>query len=149
MSKASEDLIINQALRILDKRLRRDTEAITDPLIAGKFIKLKLAPREREVFAVMFLDTRHRMIHFEEMFFGTIDGAEVHPREVVKKALECNAAAVILGHNHPSGNPEPSAADRSVTHLLKQALKLVDVRLLDHFVIGEGTPVSLAARGWV
>lgn len=97
----------------------------------------------------MFMDTRHRLIAFEEMFFGSVDGAEVHPREVVKRALQLNAAAVICAHNHPSGNPDPSAADRAVTARLKQALALVDIRLLDHFVIGEGPPSSLASKGWV
>ena len=100
------------------------------------------------MFAALFLDTRHRALAFEELFRGTIDGAEVHPREVVRRALAHNAAAVIVGHNPPSGNPEPSAADRAVTAQLKQSLALVDVRLLDHFVIGDGVPVSLAARGW-
>ena len=96
-----------------------------------------------------FLDNRHRSIAFEDLFRGTLDGAEVHPREVVRRALAHNAAAVIVGHNHPSGNREPSAADRAVTARLKQALSLVDLRLLDHFVIADGPPVSLAARGWV
>src|SRR5690606_23893647 len=86
---------------------------------------------------------------FEELFNGTIDGAEVHPREVVRRALAHNAAAVIVGHNHPSGSPDPSAADRAVTARLKQALALVEVRLLDHFVVGDGEPVSMAARGLV
>ena len=86
---------------------------------------------------------------FEELFQGTIDGAQVHPREVARRALALNAAAAICGHNHPSGNPEPSAADRSITARLKEALSLVDVRLLDHIVVGDGTPVSLAARGWL
>jgi DNA repair protein RadC len=89
------------------------------------------------------------VIAYEELFQGTLDGAEVHPREVVRRALGHNAAAVIVAHNHPSGNPEPSAADRAVTLRLKQALALVELRLLDHFVIGDGPPVSLAARGWV
>src|SRR5690606_41199549 len=102
-----------------------------------------------EVFAALFLDNRHRAIAFEELFRGTLDGAEVHPREIARRALDLNAAALIVGHNHPSGNPEPSAADRAVTARLKQSLALVDVRLLDHFVIGDGAPVSLAARGWV
>ena len=101
------------------------------------------------MFAALFLDTRHRVIAYEALFSGTVDGTEVHPREVVRRALAHNAAAVIVGHNHPSGNPEPSAADRAVTARLKQALALVDLRLLDHFVIADGPPVSLAARGWV
>jgi DNA repair protein RadC len=95
----------------------------------------------------MFLDTRHRMIACEEMFRGTLDGAEVHPREVAKRALGLNAAAVILAHNHPSGNPDPSAADRAVTARLKQALSLVEVRLLDHFIVGDGEATSMAQKG--
>lgn len=124
-------------------------EAMTDPQAAGRYFAQRLRGRPHEVFAVLFLDTRHRALGFEELFHGTLDGAEVHPRVVVQRALALNAAAVIVGHNHPSGNPEPSAADRAVTARLKQALALVDLRLLDHFVIADGPPVSLAARGWV
>ncbi len=124
-------------------------EALADPTAAGRYFAQRLRGQAIEVFAVLFLDTRHRALAFEELFRGTIDGAEVHPREVVRRALAHNAAAVIVGHNHPSGNPEPSAADRAVTAQLKQSLALVDVRLLDHFVIADGPPVSLAARGWV
>lgn len=124
-------------------------EAMTDPQAAGRYFAQRLRGRPHEVFAALFLDTRHRALGFEELFHGTLDGAEVHPRVVVQRALALNAAAVIVGHNHPSGNPEPSAADRAVTARLKQALALVDLRLLDHFVIADGPPVSLAARGWV
>lgn len=124
-------------------------EAMTDPHAAGRYFALKLRSQTREVFAALFLDTRHRALAYEELFSGSVDSSEVHPREVVRRALAHNAAAVIVGHNHPSGNPEPSAADRAVTARLKQALALVEVRLLDHFVIADGPPVSLAARGWV
>ena len=124
-------------------------EALTDPPAAGRYFAQRLRGQPVEVFAALFRDTRHRALAFEELFRGTIDGAEVHPREVVRRALAHNAAAVIVGHNHPSGNPEPSAADRAVTAQLKQSLALVDVRLLDHFVIGDGPPASMAARGWV
>lgn len=137
---------------ILAKRInaRPVTETMTDPLIAGKVLRLRLAAHTREIFSVMFLDTRHRIIAIEDLFFGTIDGAEIHPREVVKRALIHNAAAVIVAHNHPSGNAEPSAADRAITIRLKQALGLVDIRLLDHFVVVVGeNPLSMAARGWV
>src|SRR3546814_9742214 len=113
------------------------------------FRSQRLRGHPSEFFAALFLDTRHRALAFEELFRGTVDGAEVHPREVVRRALAHNAAALIVGHNHPSGSAEPSAADRAVTARLKQSLALVDVRLLDHFVIGDGAPVSLAARGWV
>jgi DNA repair protein RadC len=123
--------------------------ALTDPARAGEYFARRLRHLPHEEFACLFLDTRHRLLAFETLFRGTLDGAEVHPREVAKRCLALNAAAVILGHNHPSGSAEPSAADRAVTVRLKQALALVDIRLLDHFVIGDGAPVSLAARGWV
>ncbi|MGB3392887.1 MAG: DNA repair protein RadC, partial [Stenotrophomonas sp.] len=123
--------------------------ALTDPAAAGRYFAQRLRPRPHEVFAALFLDTRHRALAFEELFTGTIDSAEIHPREVVRRALAHNAAAVIVGHNHPSGNPEPSAADRTITARLREALALVQVRLLDHFVVGDGLPVSLAARGWL
>lgn len=124
-------------------------DALTDPQAAGRYFAQRLRGLPHEVFAALFLDTRHRAIAFEELFRGTVDGAEVHPREVVRRALAHNAAALIVGHNHPSGNGEPSAADRAITLRLKQALALVEIRLLDHFVVGDGAPVSLAARGWV
>ena len=124
-------------------------EAMADPAAAGRYFAQRLRGLGHEVFAALYLDTRHRALGFEELFRGGIDGAEVHPRALVEQALARGAAAVIVGHNHPSGNPEPSAADRAVTARLKQALALVDVRLLDHFVIGDGAPVSMAARGLV
>jgi DNA repair protein RadC len=124
-------------------------EALTDPGSAGRYFAQRLRGHPQEVFAALFMHTRHRALAFEELFRGTVDGAEVHPREVVRRALAHNAAAIIVGHNHPSGSTEPSAADRAVTARLKQSLALVDIRLLDHFVIGDGAPVSLAARGWV
>ena len=134
--------------RVLAAGLQRG-EAMTDPAAAGRYFAQRLRARPHEVFAALFLDSRHRALAFEELFTGTIDGAEVHPREVVRRALAHNAAAVIVGHNHPSGSSEPSAADRAVTARLKQSLALVDVRLLDHFVVGDGAPASMAARGWV
>jgi DNA repair protein RadC len=145
-SKFAASLELGQ--RVLAADLERGA-ALSDPQSAGRYFAQRLRSLPHEVFAAMFLDTRHRVIAFEEMFRGTLDGAEVHPREVVRRALAHNAAAVIVAHNHPSGNREPSAADRAVTQRLKQALALVDLRLLDHFVIADGPPVSLAARGWV
>ena len=143
---------IAAALELGSRQLAADLErgeTLSDPLAAGRYFTQRLRHQTHEVFAALFLDTRHRALAFEELFRGTVDGAEVHPREVARRALAHNAAAVIVGHNHPSGNPEPSAADRAVTVRLKQALALVDVRLLDHFVIADGPPVSLASRGWV
>lgn len=145
---ASAEQIIEAARQVVDQRMRRGT-AFTDPSGASGFFRDKLVGLEREVFVAAFLDTRHRLIEFAELFQDTIDGAEVHPREVVRRALLCNAAAALVGHNHPSGNPEPSAADRAITARLKQALALVDVRLLDHIVVGGHATASMAARGWV
>ena len=124
-------------------------ESFTDPQASGRIFQDKLAGLEREVFAAVFLDTRHRLIEYVELFQGTVDGAEVHPREVVRKALRCNAAAVIVAHNHPSGTTDPSAADRAVTARLKQALGLVDVRLLDHIIVGGTRTLSMAGHGLV
>ena len=134
--------------RHLASQLQRG-DALADPAAAGRYFAQRLRGRPREVFAALYLDVRHRALGFEELFQGSIDGAEVHPRVLVERALAQGASAVIVGHNHPSGNPEPSSADRAVTVRLKQALALVDVRLLDHFVIGDGAPVSMAARGLV
>ncbi|KFL36107.1 RadC family protein [Arenimonas donghaensis] len=122
-------------------------EALTDPAKAGDYLTRRLRALPYEVFACLFLDTRHRVIAFEELFRGTLDGAEVHPREVVQRCLAHHAAAVILGHNHPSGCTEPSAADRAVTTRLRQALGLVEVRLLDHFIVGDGPACSMARLG--
>jgi len=134
--------------RLLHASLERG-DAIGDPEAAGRYFAQRLRGRPHEVFAALFLDTRHRVLAFEELFQGSVDSAEVHPREVARRALALNATALIVGHNHPSGCAEPSAADRAVTQRLKQALTLVDVRLLDHFVVGDGPPQSMAARGWV
>lgn len=134
--------------RYLDAELRCG-EALTDPVSSARYLKARLTAYPYEVFACLFLDNRHRVIGFEELFRGSIDGASVHPREVVRRCLAHNAAAVILAHNHPSGVAEPSAADRAITQRLREALGLIDVRLLDHFVIGQGAPTSLAQRGWL
>ncbi len=138
------------ALELTDRYLRSGFErgeAITDPLITRRFLTCKLSRHRREVFACMFLDNQHRLIVYEELFFGTIDGASVHPREVVKRALETNAAAVIFAHNHPSGIAEPSQADQRITDRLKSALLLIDVRVLDHMIVGDGEVMSFAERG--
>jgi DNA repair protein RadC len=113
------------------------------------FFRLRLGGETREHFEVAFLDSRHRLIAVERMFSGSVDGAQVYPRVVVQRALALNAAAVMVAHNHPSGYAEPSAADRAVTTQLKSALGMVEVRLLDHFVVTADRAVSMAARGWV
>ncbi len=137
--------VIEMARRYLEEKLQRG-EAFTSPDSTSSYVQHRLRDYPYEVFACLFLDTRHRLIEFEEMFRGTIDGASVHTREIVRRALHHNAAAIILAHNHPSGNPEPSQADRHITDRIRQALSLIDVRVLDHIVVGDGT-VSMAARG--
>jgi DNA repair protein RadC len=116
---------------------------------AARFFKARLSDLPHEVFGCLFLDTRHRLISYEELFRGTVDGATVHPREVLKRSLHHNATAIIIGHNHPSGISEPSEADRGITLRLSRALALVDIRLLDHLVVSRGGHVSLAERGWI
>lgn len=122
---------------------------LTDPGASARYLKSRLCAYPYEVFACLFLDNRHRVIAFEELFRGSIGGASVHPREVVRRCLAHNAAAVILAHNHPSGTPEPSQADRTITLRLRDALGLIDVRVLDHIIVGDGVPISLAERGWL
>jgi DNA repair protein RadC len=124
-----------------------ERDALTSPAVAGDYLRLWLGRRPNEVFAALFLDNRHRVIAAEELFQGTIDGASVHPREVVRRAIAHNAAALIVAHNHPSGVAEPSAADLAITRRLREALALVDIRLVDHLIVGEGAPTSLAERG--
>lgn len=143
---ASPDEIVEAARDLIDQRLQRGT-SFANPGAAAAYFQGKLAGFEREVFAAAFLDTRHRLIEYQELFHGTIDGAEVHPREVVRHALRCNAAALIVAHNHPSGTPEASAADRAVTIRLKQALALVDIRLLDHLIVAGPAAHSMASAG--
>ena len=133
---------------MVGQRMQRGA-SFANPVDSQRFFLDKLGGLQREVFAAAYLDTRHRLIEYVELFHGTIDGAEVHPREVVRQAIRCNAAAVILAHNHPSGTPDPSAADRAVTARLKQALALVDVRVLDHIVVGGMKTAAMAERGWV
>jgi DNA repair protein RadC len=134
------------ARRHLLETLKRG-DPLTGPQATRAFLSARLRGYAYEVFGCLFLDNRHRVIQFEEMFRGTIDGASVHPREVVKRALDYNAAAVIFAHNHPSGVAEPSQADQLLTRRLKDALALLDIRVLDHIVIGDGEAVSLAERG--
>jgi len=143
---ASADDILEAARQVIDQKMQRGT-LFDSPATVKTYLCTKLSGLDHEVFAVLFLDSRHRLIDYMEMFRGTIDGATVHPREVVKEALRCNAAALILSHNHPSGSPEPSAADRALTARLKQALGLVDVRVLDHVIVAGSTTASFAERG--
>ena len=140
-----------KAVRELAQRYFEETlcpgASIRSPADTETFLLAKLRDKPHEVFCCLYLDNRHRVLGFEELFRGTIDGTSVYPREVVKQALSANAAAVILAHNHPSGVAEPSQADERITRRVRSALELVDIRLLDHLVIGDGTSTSLAARG--
>ncbi|MBT8109516.1 MAG: DNA repair protein RadC [Gammaproteobacteria bacterium] len=124
-------------------------ETIRNPVDTEAFLQSRMRHLDHELFCCLFLDNRHRVLGFEELFRGTIDGTSVYPREVVKEALAINAAAVILAHNHPSGVAEPSQADERITRRLKSALDLVDIRLLDHLIIGDGKATSLARRGLI
>jgi len=134
------------ARRYFEETLPRG-EAIRSPADTETFLLARLRDRPHEVFCCLYLDNRHRVLYFEELFRGTIDGTSVYPREVVKQALAVNAAAIILAHNHPSGVAEPSQADERITRRIRSALELVDIRLLDHLIIGDGTSTSLASRG--
>ncbi len=138
--------VLEMNRRHLWETLQRGS-TLASPRDSETYLSALLRDRPYEVFGCLFLDNRHRVLAFDELFRGTINGASVHPREVVKEALAANAAAVIFAHNHPSGIAEPSQADLSLTRRLSDALALVDIRVLDHLIIGDGETVSLAARG--
>ena len=140
--------VLEPARRHLAESLMRG-DALKNPAETRRYLTARLRDYPYEVFACLFLDTRHRVISYEELFRGTIDGASVHPREVVRRALQHNAAAVILAHNHPSGIAEPSDADRRITTRLQDALALIDIRVLDHIVIGDQRATSFAERGFI
>lgn len=140
--------VLEMARRHLAERLQRES-ALESPQAVRDYLKAMLRHQPHEVFGCLFLDAKHRVLAFETLFHGSIDSASVYPREVVKRALAHNAAALILTHNHPSGVAEPSEADRQLTERLKAALALVEVRVLDHFVVGDGEPLSMAERGWL
>jgi DNA repair protein RadC len=138
--------VIEMARRALAQRLA-DAPVFDAPAAVKQFVALALGARQHEVFSVLFLDSQHRLLQHDEMFRGTLTQTSVYPREVVRRALELNSAAVIFAHNHPSGAAEPSRADEFLTQSLKSALQLVDVRVLDHLVVGRGQVVSFAERG--
>lgn len=143
----TEHQILEKAVEILESRLVSG-DVFTRPMDTKTFLSCKLGEYEREVFGVMLLNNQHQLIEFNELFFGTVDSASVYPREVVKLVLEKNASAVIFAHNHPSGDATPSQADRRITERLRDALALVDVRVLDHIVVGSDC-MSFAERGWL
>lgn len=150
--KSDDESIIQQAIKLIQNKLKTPGKALTSPNLVRDYLVLHLAQFEEEHFSLVLMDTQHRVIGFENIFRGTIDGASVYPREIVKIALAHNAAAVILAHNHPSGNPEPSNADRVLTERLKESLALIDVRVLDHIIVGgcsQTLTVSFAERGLI
>lgn len=140
--------VLEMSNRYLGEFLHRG-DTLTSPDLVKRYLQCKLRDRHQEVFAMLLLDNQHRVLQFNELFFGTIDSASVYPREIVRTVLKHNAAAVILCHNHPSGVAEPSNADRFITDRIIAALKLIDVRVLDHLVIGDGETTSFAERGWL
>lgn len=140
--------VLEMARRHLVEQLTRDT-VLSSPELTRQYLQLQLRDSEQEVFACLFLDAQHRVIAYEPLFYGTIDAASVYPREVLKRCLAHNAAALILAHNHPSGIAEPSAADQRITQRLCEALALIDVRVLDHLIVGDGEAVSFAERGLI
>jgi len=140
--------VLELARRHLGETLSRES-ALQNPEETRRYLSAKLREYPYEVFACLFLDTRHRVIACEELFRDTIDGASVHPREVLRRAMQHNAAALIFAHNHPSGIAEPSQADRRITERLREVMALVDIRVLDHIVVGDQKSVSFAERGWI
>jgi DNA repair protein RadC len=149
MYTVTEQKAITRAMNIIREKMASydKGDAFNSPALVRDYLNMKLHALEHEVFLCMFLDTQHRLIADEILFTGTIDASSVYPREVVKRALQLNAAAVIFSHNHPSGIPEPSMADERITLRLRDALNLVDIRVLDHIVVGAEKSVSMAERG--
>ena len=142
------DEIINQAREILTQRLYR-TDTLASPQDTSSYLALQLGDREHEVFSVIFLDNRNHVLNYQEMFHGSIATTPVYPREIARQALKLNAAGVICSHNHPSGNAEPSAQDKAITLNIQKVMELIEVRLVDHIVVGGGQTVSFAERGWL
>lgn len=140
---------VRRALRLLEQQLREPGAAFTSTAAVRDWLRLQLATQAREMFLALYLDNQHRLIAHEALFAGTVNRAEVHPRELLKSALLHNAAAVIVAHNHPSGHAEPSRTDQQLTTTLKDILTVVDIRLLDHLVVGGMDIVSFAERGWL
>lgn len=144
----NEDLILQQAQSIIENRYIRGQQLLSSQAVR-EYLTFKLAPLEHEVFAILLLDNQHRVLTYQELFRGTLNAVNVYPREIVKLSLQYNAGALILVHNHPSGEPEPSRADRAITQKLKLALDLVDVQVLDHLIVAGTQVVSMAERGLV
>ncbi|CAM4147532.1 TPA: DNA repair protein RadC [Pseudomonas aeruginosa] len=143
----SDDWIIRQAIALLEQRVFKAGPLLGQPQAVKDYLRLKLVAEPNEVFAIVFMNSQHRVLAYEPMFKGTLDSTAVYPRAVVQRALELNAGAVIFSHQHPSGCTEPSSSDRALTDRLKAALALIDVRVLDHIIVGQGAPYSFAESG--
>ena len=148
-NESKEDAILRHAMSIMETRVRKYDLSFTNPNTVKQYVVGKLSTLEHEVFGIMFLNNQNQLIEYEEMFRGTIDGASVYPREVVKRALELNSAAIIFTHNHPSGITEASEADKQITSRLKQGLELVDIRVLDHVIVAGTETTSFAELGLI
>ncbi|MDI9331677.1 MAG: DNA repair protein RadC [Alphaproteobacteria bacterium] len=146
--RAELGAVLELARRAMGEQLQV-REAMGQPSLVQDFVQLHLGQLSHEVFGVLFLDAQHRLIRFDEMFRGTLTQTSVYPREVVQQALQCGACAVVLAHNHPSGQVQPSRADQILTQTLREALALVDVRVLDHVIVGPGQSLSMAQKGWI
>jgi DNA repair protein RadC len=146
---AVDTWIVHRAIEILDECVIKHGPTLASPQDVKDYLRLKLSNEQREVFSVVFMDSQHRVIAYEPLFFGTIHQTSVYPRAIIQRAMSLNAAAVILAHNHPSGSTQPSDADKHLTIHLKSILNQIDVRVLDHFIIGEGTAFSFAEHGLV
>ncbi|WP_223488949.1 RadC family protein [Pseudomonas sp. A-RE-19] len=144
-----EDLLIVQAISILEQRMFKRGPYLERPQDVRQYLRLQLAGETQEVFSALFLDSRHRVVAYEPLFYGTIDSVSVYPRRILQRALEHHCAAIILAHNHPSGDSNPSQCDKEITKVLKYLLPKMNVRLLDHFIIGEGEPYSFAEAGLI
>ncbi|CQD81005.1 RadC family DNA repair protein [Yersinia intermedia] len=149
MQYQTQQRVIQIALTLLEKQMKQKPVSFNSSAETLQYLRLQMEQLEREVFMVLYLDTQHRFIASETTSLGTINATSVYPREIIKIALGHNAAAVVFAHNHPSGSAEPSGADRAVTERLIEALSLVDIRVLDHVVIGHGESISFAERGWL
>ena len=143
----SKNEVIAAAIEFVEEKARYTTDPLSSPKAMSDMLRLRIGCSEREVFCVIYLDSQHRLIEVEELFYGTLDGAAVYPREVAKSALGKNAAAVCFGHNHPSGQTDPSAADKRITQRLKDALALLDIRTLDHIIVSPNHAYSFAEHG--
>ncbi|MDR6609052.1 DNA repair protein RadC [Pseudomonas synxantha] len=147
--KHHDDLLILQAISVLEERMFKRGPYLERPQDVRRYLRLQLAGEIQEVFSVLFLDSRHRVVAYEPLFYGTIDSVSVYPRRILQRALEHHCAAMIIAHNHPSGDTNPSQSDKEITKVLKDLLPKMNVRLLDHFIIGEGEPYSFAEAGLI